>query len=302
MTDSNAERSGGRLRGCLLTGCAIAIVLAFVPPMLLWAVSRGFEDDSGPPREIARQHVLPASGAGTIELDVSMAELTVEPGPAGSPLRLEAEWDPNRMRLDEALEPGAQGWTYRLRLRGRGLRTWAGNHGRHRGAEVRLVVPADRPFSLAGEVGIGSSSLELGGLALRSVDLELGVGEHTLSFSSPTATPVSRLALDSSMGEVEIQGAGNASPRELSIDHSMGDLRLDLGGRWRNDGRVSLALGMGSCRVTLPDAGEAGALVEKGRVRMGSQQIDDMAEADLVPGLPVVRIRAQGGMGDLVIR
>ena len=82
----------------------------------------------------------------------------------------------------------------------------------------------------------------------------------------------------------------------------MGDLRIDLGGRWRNDGRVSLDLGMGSCRVDLPDTSDAGAVVEKGRVRMGSRQIDDLAESELVPGLPVVRIRAEGGMGDLVIR
>ena len=302
MTDSTAERSGGRLRGCLLIGCAVVLVLSFVPPMLLWAFSRGLEDDSGPPRDVGRQHVLPASGAGRIELDVRMAELIVEPAPAGSPLRLEARWDPNRMRLHEALEPGAQGWTYRLRLSGRAMRTWLGNQGRHGGAELRLLVPADRPFSLAGEIGMGSSSLELGGLALQSLDLELGAGEHTLSFATPTAAPLSRLALDSSMGELEVSLAGNASPRELSIEHGMGDLRLDLGGRWRNDGRVSLDLGMGSCRVDLPDTSDAGAVVEKGRVRMGSRQIDDLAESELVPGLPVVRIRAEGGMGDLVIR
>jgi hypothetical protein len=302
MADSTAERSGGRMRGCLLIGCAAAIVLAFVPPMLLWTFSRGLEDDSGPPRDISRQHVLPTSGAGRIELDVRMAELIVEPAPAGSPLRLEAHWDPNRLRLEEALEPGAEGWTYRVRLGGRGLRTWLGDQGRHGGAELRLLVPADRPFAIAGEVGLGSSSLELGGLALQSLELELGMGEHTLSFATPTAAPVSRLALDSSMGEIEVLLAGNASPRELAIEHGMGELRLDLGGRWRNDGRVDLSLGMGSCQVALPDREEAGALVEKGRVRMGSRSIEDVPESELVPGMPVVRIRAEGGMGELVIR
>ena len=94
MTDSTPERSGGRLRGCLLIGCAVVLVLSFVPPMLLWAFSRGLEDDSGPPRDVARQHVLPASGAGRIELDVRMAELIVEPAPAGSPLRLRLSGTP----------------------------------------------------------------------------------------------------------------------------------------------------------------------------------------------------------------
>ena len=306
MTDPTAERSGGRLRGCLLTGCVVFVVLCFVPPVLLWALSRGADEDPGPPREISRRHALPA-GPGRIELDVRMSDLTVEAAPAGSPLRLEARWTPGRFQLHEALEPGpgAGGWTYRLRLDGRGLRlrTWLpGRHGHVPNPELRLLVPAGHPLAIDGEVGMGQSTFELGGLALRSVDLELGVGEHTLAFSTPTTVPMERLVLDSSMGEVEVDLAGNASPRLLSIEHGMGDLRLGLAGQWRNDGRVDLHLGMGHTRVTLPAREEAGAVVEQGRVRMGSRHIDDMAESELVPGLPVVRIRAEGGMGELVIR
>ena len=302
MTDPPAERSGGRMRGCLLTGCVVVLVLSFVPAVVLWALSRGAEEDAGPPRELSRQHVLPA-GAGRIELDVRMTELIVEPAPAGSPLRLEARWHPSRFRLEEALEPSEGGWTYRLRLTGRGLRTWLpGSHGQVSGSELRLLLPADRPMSIAGEVGMGRSAFELGGLALQSVELELGAGEHALAFSSPTTLAVSRLALDSSMGELDLDLAGNASPRELSIHHGMGELRLDLGGRWRNDSRVDLRLGMGHTSVELPAREEAGALVEQGRVRMGSRRIEDMAESELVPGLPVVRIRAEGGMGELDIR
>jgi hypothetical protein len=304
MTDSPSDRSGGRLRGCLLAGCAVVVLLLLVPPILLWAFARSVEENAQPPRDLTRRHALPATGTGRLELDVRMADLTIEPAPAGSPLRLEAHWDPSRFRLEEGLRPTADGWTYRLRIAGRGLRTWlpVGNQGHTHGPELRLWVPADRPLAITGEVGMGRSSLELGGLALSSLDLELGMGEHTLSFSSPVTTPVSRLALDASMGEIEVLLAGNASPRELAIEHGMGELRLDLGGRWRNDGRVDLSLGMGNCQVALPDREEAGALVEKGRVRMGSRSIDDLAESELVPGMPVVRIRAEGGMGELVIR
>ena len=127
MADPPSERSGGRLRGCLLTGCVVFVVLSFVPPVLLWALSRGADEDPGPPRDLSRQHVLPP-GPGMIELDVRMMELVLEPAPAGSPLRLEARWTPGRFELEEGLEPGPDRWTYRLRFNSRGLRAcpWRG--------------------------------------------------------------------------------------------------------------------------------------------------------------------------------
>jgi hypothetical protein len=307
-TDPPAPRSGNRLRGCLIFGCAGLVLLSLVPPVLLWALSRAAADDAGPPREVRRRHVLPAAGPGAVpglvELRVRMAELVVEPGPPGSPLLLEAAWDPNRFRLDEGLEQSAGGWTYHLRTHGRGLRTWLrlGGSGHVEPPKLRLLVPPGHPLALRGEVAMGTSSLELGGLALSEVDLDLGMGEHTVSFSTPLTTPLASLRIDSSMGELDVLRAGNASPRELVVAHRMGELHLDLAGAWRNDGRVDLSMGMGECRVALPDPTEAGALVEKGRVTMGSRSIEDHGPADLVPGAPTLRIRAEGAMGELEIR
>jgi hypothetical protein len=337
-----------RARGCLLAGCLALLVLAVVPPLLLFSfASEGFAIDlTGPPgrwEEAERSHPLPGApppadeegvtagaaggelpldaptpgtdaaaagggelavagaGRGRIVLDVSLADLHLVPVASGAPLRLVASYDETRFRLEESLDEDGDDWTYRLRLRSRGLRGWWNNNSNST-SRLRLEVPRGMALTLEGKVGIGASELELGGLTLGAIDLDLGVGEHQLRFSEPTVGPMALLRLDSSMGELELVGVGNASPRELSIEHGMGELDLDLGGAWRNDGRVELKVGMGESRVRLPGLHEAGGMVVESRVGMGSRHIEDVAEADLPEGLPRVRIHARGGMGNLDVR
>jgi hypothetical protein len=249
--------------------------------------------------------VLQAAGPavpGRVVLDVAYSELIVEPGQPGSNLRIEADFDAGRFRLDEGLSRDDEGWVYRLALRSRGLRTFVPVYVDHQGPRLLLRLPPDQAMALEGEVGMGRSEIDLGGTLLRAVDLELGTGEHTLRFSQPLRSGLERLRLDSAMGELEVAGVGNASPRSVTVDHRMGELRLDLGGAWRNDASVELQVGMGHCVVDLPALDEAGALVEESRMAMGSRRVEDHSAADLPHGLPVVRIRARGGMGEIEIR
>jgi hypothetical protein len=248
----------------------------------------------------AEMAAIPAAGHGRIVLDVTLADLEVVPVDAGRPLRLTAEFDRARYRLDESLEESGADWTYQLRFRSRGMRSWWGNHGR--GPQLRLEVPRGAAVSVEGKFGVGESDIELGGLTLDAVELDLGMGSHELSFSAPTVGTTAFVRIDSGMGELDLVRVGNASPRELEIDHGMGELSVDLGGAWRNDSEVELELGMGECQVSMPARSEAGGIVVESDLAMGSRSIDDVAEADVPAGLPKVRIRTSGAMGNLDIR
>jgi hypothetical protein len=149
---------------------------------------------------------------------------------------------------------------------------------------------------------MGESELDLGGLALDRVSLRFSTGNHRLSFREPTPQPLSLLDVEGSMGRMTIIGAGNASPRHVDVRHGMGELLLDLSGKWRADGEVDLHFSMGDSRVELPREDEAAAIVEKARVSLGDRSVVDTAIAELPGGLPKVRVRATGGMGELRIR
>jgi hypothetical protein len=284
-------------------GCLALLALVVIPGTVLWGLI-AVADDGGKsePQHRIIEHPLPA-GQGLVVLRVRMAEVEVVAGPPGSPLRLEADWDGGRYRLEEGVtnEPGGT-WTYRLQFGGKGLALFGGQ-GHHRDpSKLRLRLPRDHRFSIEGKVALGESELALGGLSLAAVDLDLGAGTHRISFLEPTAQPLDLLRLDGSLGEIRVLGAGNASPRLLELHHGMGELLLDLSGHWRNDGDVSLRLGMGDSEVQLPGRDEAGAIVEQARVSLGDRQVFDEPTASLPAGLPRIHIRATGGMGELTIQ
>jgi hypothetical protein len=296
-----------RRGGCLLIGCMVLLLLAAVPVAAVWALLRAAEHaPPEDPRHASLQHALPA-GQGTVEMDVSMARVELVPAPADSPLRLEGDYDASMFRLDEAMRPEGDGWSYTVHLRGRGF-SFFGLHARPLGDrlgmhimenKLRLYLPAGHPIALRGKLAMGEADLALGGLAIQSVDLKMGAGQHRVSFAEPTTVPLDVLRLDGSMGEVTVLRAGNASPREIEIRHGMGNLTLDLSGAWKRDADVRLRLGMGDSKVHLPAPQEASTQVDEARLGMGDRDVHALGAP--VPGVPLVHIRASGGMGDLRI-
>jgi len=288
-------------RNCFLIGCVVLIALITIPATVVWGlIAAGDEGREPDPQEQVRDHQLPP-GAGVVELHVSMAELEITPGPPGSPLKLDADWDAGPFRLEEGLEQEGGGWRYHLRFGGKGLALLRHRH-HHRANRLQLQIPVDHPLSVEGKVSLGESDIDLGGMSLDRVSLQLGTGNHRLAFREPTAHPLSLLAVDGSMGQVEVISAGNASPRRIEVKHGMGELLLDLTGKWRADSDVEVRFSMGDSRIDLPREDEAAAIVEKARVSMGDRSVIDTPLAELPAGLPKVRVWATGGMGELRIR
>jgi hypothetical protein len=236
-------------------------------------------------------------GAGTVELDVRYAELIVVPGRPGEPIRLEADYDAAKFELEQSLVENAGGvWTYRLEF---GLRRslWLSMMGTSSN-RLRLFLPPGVPFRVQGEVRMGAGEFELGGLAVRSVDLECRMGGLLLAFSDPLPEPMERLAVSGRMGGGEIGRLGNASPRLVSVEQRMGGFELDLRGAWRDDSTIRLDFGMGGASVLSTD--EANVRIGERSVSMGDLQVADLGEPD--PALPTITIDVVGAMGGVDIR
>ncbi|MEM9558633.1 MAG: hypothetical protein AAGC60_30570 [Acidobacteriota bacterium] len=259
--------------------------------------------DSPPTVEIAPSvELLPAppESVGTLELDLAYGDFTLVPGPANEPLRVEAEYDANRFQLVEDLETTDDGgWTYRVDFGAKGgmfglmMRGGSGPVNR-----VRIVVPRGHPLRIVGSAGIGEVEMDLGGLWLEDVDLELKMGEHFIEFSEPTPLPMGRFVIDGRMGEIELRRLGDASPREVVVSHRMGESLLDLQGAWRGDSKVDASFRMGEMRVWLPETARSEIL--RSTVGMGEARTE-RAETELPDSAPLVVIDASGSMGELSI-
>ncbi|NIM00382.1 MAG: hypothetical protein GTN89_05625 [Acidobacteria bacterium] len=234
---------------------------------------------------------------GRVVLDISVASFRIIPAPAGTPVRLEANYDSGTYRLKERFEPsGELGWTYRLEF---GKRSSFDFFTVDPDNRLDLYLPAGTPISLEGDLGIGQFKLELGGLWIDSVNLDTGVGEHQIEFDEPLVAAMKEFNVDGSIGELSVRGLGNASPANAHVDHSIGEVFVDLRGAWQNDSEIYVGSSIGECRVNLPSEG-VGVVLRGGSVTLGESDTRRARSRGAAPeGAPVLQITARHTIGEL---
>lgn len=229
---------------------------------------------------------------GRVILDLSFADFRIEPGSPGEPLRVEANFDPDYYELREEYEEAEDaGWTCRVSFRRTArfslLQTlselFSGSS-----PEVRILLPSDHPLALQLSLSQGGATADLGGLWLTSAEIDFARGGLDLRVSEPLRAPVERMSIRGRMGGGAISLLGNASPRHLEVEQSMGGLSLDLRGRWVQDSEISIDLSMGGGAVRLPRD-----VIVRGLESVAS------GPAEEETGLPILTFSASSQMGEL---
>jgi hypothetical protein len=160
---------------------------------------------------------------------------------------------------------------------------------------VKFYLPPDAPVRLVMQVESGGGEVELGGLWLTDVALEVSKGGFVVECSEPNRVPIDRLALDGSMGGFVFQGVANLAPREVDVNSRMGGLVLDLTGEWQADASIRLSNKMGGMQVMLPDAMEFQGLEGK---EIPASTGFPTSEAPEI-GLPVMTFELSGDLDDI---
>jgi hypothetical protein len=191
---------------------------------------------------------------GIIILRLEGSEFEVEPAPAGESLSIDASYDRNSYELEQSLTESEDGpWEYRISFKKTGgwftglKEMFSGQSPR-----VRIYLPSDIPVALDLQAHKGGAEIELGGMWITEADVNLGMGGMVLSVSEPLKAPMQRMDASASMGGFVFRSLGNASPRELNLEMSMGGGDVDLRGQWVNDADVNIRFSMGGCSVRLP--------------------------------------------------
>jgi hypothetical protein len=228
-------------------------------------------------------------------LDLSQASFYIEPGQPGDPLRVEASYDSDYYLLEERFEEaGTEPWSYRIRFKRSApssIITRISELISGSSPEVRIFLPVDVPLDLDLTLMQGGTEAELGGLWLRSAELEFGMGGMNLEIDEPLREPLESLAIDGRMGGANFRGLGNASPRRLEVDYSMGGMHIDLRGRWVADSLISITNRMGGGAITLPD----GVIIE------GLGEGRDGPRGDAGADAPTLTFELSSDMGELEI-
>ncbi len=298
-------------RGCFKTGCMgclgvllVGLVITGLLVLVGWISSthkdiqeRVLEAGAAGP---AAESPLTASGfdwrsrPGMVVMKMSHGGFTVVPDSAGAGLAARARFDAAAYTISEnfSIEPDSS-WVYTLEFH----RHLNGLQAMFRGVfmkgnqpQVELTLPRDVPLVLKADIAMGGAEMELGGLWLRGADLHCNKGGFSISFAEPLREPMAELVLEGSMGGLEADHLGNASPAVLDVRWRLGGGDIDLTGDWRRDCRASFAIRMGGMAVTLP------ADVE---VDGATTATPSLAAPDRESPLPVLHISRRASMGDI---
>lgn len=241
------------------------------------------------------QEIPPTDPApGKIVLSLSSAAVTVTAGPEGGPIRVESNFDPDVHSLEQSYEEDETGsWIYRLDFHENTLLhvsvvgVWLGK----RAPEVNIEIPRDLRFALETKMKGGYLALDLGGLEPTTAGVELDRGVLWLRVSEPLNKPMEQLSIKGRMGTMVLRSLGNASPKELNVQHGVGAALVDLNGMWLRDADVDFQVAFGNIELQLPDNVDV-EMLDGAPLRMLRPDNQELRK-------PTLRISTHSNIGDI---
>jgi hypothetical protein len=301
--------------GCLsIIGiCVVAVVAA-----VMWA--RASVADLGDPTPTRTERTIAIPGVETptpatgetpaasvtplrLRVDLEEGSFVIQPGPAGSQVKVEGTFAPGFHELTEQTQAdpagGAPETTIRFRPKApiwTRILAGLGGDGNNR-PQLSVVIPEGQPIDLTLRVAMGESRIDLGGLTLTGLGVDLSMGNHEVDFTKPVVEGLRRMRLTAQMGNVTIEHLGNARAAEIEASGSMGNLTADLGGEWLPGGEaeVSFSQSMGEVRVDVPKTVRLEADISNAQRESDNRRLVD-EEVD--PKAPIVRLRVSASMGE----
>ena len=239
-----------------------------------------------------------------MQLNVELQEGTfdIRPGEPNGRVQVEGRFSEALYELTERTETqnGTQRTTIRFRSK---APVWArmlagiGNDDNNR-PKLTLLIPSAVPIELTLNVSMGESRIDLGGLTLSDLGLDLSMGNHEVDFRQPVVNGMIRFRLNARMGNVRVENLGNARAKSVDASGSMGNLTADLGGDWKpgSEAELSFTQSMGEVRVNVPTKVRLQADVRDAQGKTQTIGADDDETQD--PKAPVVKLRVSSSMGE----
>lgn len=187
-------------------------------------------------------------GEERVQVDVSFGSGRVSVRPVDEDLlyRMTLRYDEDRF------EPVSDYSDQRLRV---GVESISGPRFRGRGesGELGLELTRDVPMDLDLELGAVQAEVDLGGLALTSLELRTGASESTVEISEPNREAIETARFEVGAAEFTLRRLGNLNAERVEVDAGVGALTLWLDGEWQRGTRLAIDMGIGALELRVPE-------------------------------------------------
>ena len=133
--------------------------------------------------------------------------------------------------------------------------------------DIRL---GDMPLNLSINAGAYNGDMELGGLAIKSLQVGDGAANVRLSFTEPNLVEMSTLQYISGASTVKLTGLANANFSSMIFRSGAGDYTLDFSGELQRDAIVTIESGISQVTIIVPHNTSTMAVVSSGLSNISS--------------------------------
>jgi hypothetical protein len=157
------------------------------------------------------------------------------------------------------------------------------------------------PMDLVISAGAYEGTLELGGLSLKSLEINDGASNVDLTFSEPNPIEMSIMRYATGASDVNLTGLANANFSTLTFSGGAGSYTLDFSGELQRDAVVTIDSGFGNVTVIVPEDVNAKVTVEGAAVNINhgsgwAQNGNDYTQKGEGPTLTFVVKMAAGNL------
>ena len=129
---------------------------------------------------------------------------------------------------------------------------------------MALALSTAVPIDLSLELGAVEANLDLGGLALTSLDINAGANATRVRFDTPNRVAMRSLEVEAGAASIVLSNIANANTAELSVEAGVGSVELDFSGTWTGDLAASVDIAVGALKLIVPR--DVGIRLDVGKV------------------------------------
>jgi len=139
--------------------------------------------------------------------------------------------------------------------------------------KLNLSLNPELPLSLEMELGVIKGEMDLGGLQIESMSMEIGVSEADIYFDEPNPVVMKSCRIEGGVGKLSIENLGNANFEEFTFEGGVGSYILDFTGEYNQDAFAEIELGIGKMTLYLPRS--VGTRIKVDKSFLSSFSIDE---------------------------
>ena len=189
-------------------------------------------------------------GAEEIELegDFGLGTLLISPADMTEVAKFEIEYDSRLIMY--YLDYSTRGNTGQLEF---GTKSRRSRHNDDIINDWEIQLSSKYPIDMALDIGACEAEIDLGGIPLKELSLDIGAVDGSIIFSKSNPIRMENFDLDIGASSIELTKLGNANFEYMDFDCGAASCKLDFSGDWKGSAEVEIDVGVGSVKIIIPE-------------------------------------------------